>query len=124
MIASTVETMKKIFIIFILVSLFSCRSNKKTLDLLNSTDKEDKIRGAYRAGKSPQFVFVPLLLKDAYDPHVSTNIRFKGLSVYKAKMMALSEIFKQDPPVEITKNPDSVVIKFFIELAKKEYKLG
>jgi hypothetical protein len=96
----------------------SCKSDATIFELLNSKDKEDIILGSFNAGNSGSIKFVPLLLKDSYDPRRSTNLQFKGVTVYQAKMTALRKIFKQDPPIEITHKPDSLVIKFYIELAK------
>jgi hypothetical protein len=112
--------MKRIYFGLVSLLLISCQSNDKVMSLLKSADKEDIIQGSYKAGKSGEHMFIPYLLANANDPRRSTNIRFKSLSVYSAKMKALSKIFHQSPPIEITQNPDSAVIKFFIELAKKD----
>lgn len=88
--------------------------------LLNSTHTTNQVKGAYRAGESGNKIFIPLLLKNADDPSTSTNISFYGATVYQQKMLALQKIFKQAPPTPISDKPDSVVIKFYIELAKQQ----
>jgi hypothetical protein len=93
----------------------SCNSDEKIEKLLRSNDKEDMIEGAYRAGETGNKKFVPLLLRNAYDPRGTTNLKFKGISVYQSKMGALKKILKQEPPVTITRKPDSLVIKFYTE---------
>jgi hypothetical protein len=90
----------------------SRNTDEKTIVLLNSTDKEEVISGAYKACETGNGKFVPYLLKDAYDERRSTNIRFKGITVYQAKMVALKKIFKQEPPEKITYKLDSIAINF------------
>lgn len=106
-----------IFILIFFVST-SCNSDAKIIQLLNSKTKEDVILGAYKAGKSGNKKFIPLLLKNADDSRRSTNIRFIGITVYQAKMEALKDILKKDPPIEISYKTDSLVIKFYIVLSK------
>jgi hypothetical protein len=104
--------------VVLFAALFSfCSNNDKIIELLSSNAKEDKILGSYKAGKSGNKDFVPLLIKDFADPRVSTNIQFKGFSVYQEKAIALWKILKKSPPAKITADPDSIVIKFYIELA-------
>lgn len=97
----------------------SCNTDEKIIELLNSADKEEIISGAYKAGEEGDKKFVPYLLKDAYDERRSTNIRFKGITVYQAKMIALKKIFQQEPPEKITYRADSVIVKFYTALFKK-----
>jgi hypothetical protein len=87
--------------------------------MLNSDNKNDLIKGAYKAGETKDKKFVPYLLKDAYDFTTTTHAFYKGISVYQAKMEALEDIFEIKPPVTITNRPDSTVIKFYTELYKK-----
>ena len=105
-------------LIFILsLSFFSsCNNDKEIIRLLNSELKDDVILGAYKAGESGDKQFIPFLLKDANDVRTSTNVKFLGYNVYQEKMIALRKIFKQEPPVKIKDKPDSIVIKFYIEL--------
>jgi len=96
---------------------FSCENNNDTERikyLLNSKkgDPTEIINGAYLAGESGKKEFIPLLLKNANDVRMCTDIRFKGFSVYQEKMGALEKITNLIPPVEITRKPDSVVINF------------
>lgn len=111
----------KLFCILSFISVASCNSDKKILKLLNSDDKEDIILGAYKAGESGDKQFILLLLKNADDVRRSTNLQFKGISVYQSKMGALKKIFKQESPVKITHRPDSTVIKFYTELSQKPF---
>ena len=105
---------------FFILFATSCTTNKKIEDLLKSSDKDDIISGAHKAGKKRNKVFVPLLLQNANDPRRSTNLKFKGISVYQAKMIALGKIFGQKPMKEVTMDPDSSVIKFYLNLAGVE----
>lgn len=106
----------------VIITYFSCNSDSRVQKLLKSTNTNDLILGAIKAGDKGDKKFVPLLLDSAADWSTSTNLRFYGVSVYQAKMRALEKIFKVSPPTEITSDPDSVVIKFYTELYKKEKK--
>jgi hypothetical protein len=84
--------------------------------LLTSSNKDDIISGAYSAGESRSQDYVPLLLRNAADPRRSTNLRYYGITVYQAKMIALKKIFDKNPPNKIAPTPDSGVILFYIHL--------
>mgnify|MGYP003530102403 FL=1 len=100
----------------ILILAISCNEDKKIIRLLDSTEKYDIMRGAFKAGESHDRKFVPYLLKNTADPRISNSLDFKGSSVYQQKMIALRKIYNTGPPVAITYKPDSVVIKFYAAL--------
>lgn len=117
---------KPVFIaVFIIITLLFIKyffmnrdnSDKEIFRLLNSEQPKDLIIGAFQAGESKEKIFVPLLLKNANDPRVCADIKFKGFSVYQEKMIAIGKILNVDPPVEITNIPDSVIINFYIHAA-------
>lgn len=113
--------MKQINKLLIVIILFAaCKpSDNDIKTLLQSKNIDDRIEGAYKAGESRKTVFIPYLLHNANDPRVSTNLRFKGFSVYQEKMIALKKILKVEPPVKITWDTDSTVIRFYMEAAAK-----
>lgn len=111
-----------ISLIFLLT--LSCNKDQKIERLLNSEDKQDLIEGAFEAGKSGNKKFIPLLLKNANDPRITHNLHFKGMSVYQSKMNALKKILKQQPTADITSEPDSTVIKFYIKVASSDLQRG
>lgn len=98
----------------------SCENRDRIIDLLRSQEKDDVIKGAYLAGESGNKEFVPLLLNNAWDFRRSTNLRFKGYSVYEEKMIALKKLFGKAPSVKITFEPDSTVIDFYINLSREK----
>lgn len=113
--------MKGKFLLFSLLLIFiGCNSDDEIFRLLNISNKNDLILGAYKASKSKNRKFVTLLLKNADDRRMSTNIRFKGFTVYQEKMFALEQIFQKSPPAPISWSTDSVVIKFYLDLASHE----
>ena len=112
--------MKNISISLVIVLFcLGCNRKQHIRELLSSKDKEEIILGAYRAGETGDVSFGTLLIKNANDPRISTNINFKGFSVYQSKMIALKKIFSKDPPVPITYRPDSLVIKFYNGLIRR-----
>jgi len=106
--------------VIILLLIVACRQNDGEIKtLLQSKDFQDRIEGAYKAGEAGKVEFTPYLLKNADDPATSSDWRFLGVSVYQEKMIALKKILKTEPPVKITRNPDSAVIRFYTVAASK-----
>ena len=114
------NTHLKMFLIILSFLYMNCNNRTEVEKLLKSNNKEDIILGSYKAGEMRAKNFVPLLLENAYDERMSTNIRFKGITVYQAKMIALKKILQKEPPVKITYIPDSAVISFYKNLSEKE----
>ena len=115
---------KKNLIIFCLF-LFACENKYDTNAikmLINSkNDNPNEILyGAFLAGESGKKEFIPLLLTNANDIRMGSDIRFKGFTVYQEKMIALEKILKIKPPVKITIEPDSTIIKFYLGLTKNK----
>lgn len=103
-----------------IILLAGCKpSDNDIKTLLQSKNVEDRIEAAYDAGETGKAKFIPDLLKDADDPGRSMLLQFKGYSVYQEKMIALRKILKVEPPVKITRDPDSIVIRFYINAAFK-----
>jgi hypothetical protein len=108
----------KLFILIILIA--ACKQSDNDIKaLLQSKNVEDRIEGAYKAGESGKGVFIPYLLTDIGDPGRSTSLKFKGFSVYQEKVIALGKILKMTPPVKITRDPDSTIIRFYTKAASK-----
>ena len=97
----------------------ACNNDSKITRLLKSEKAYEVILGAFEAGESGNKKFVPLLLDNCADERSTTNIQFKGFTVYEEKMAALRKIYKKEPPVKISWKPDSTIIKFYIEYAKE-----
>jgi hypothetical protein len=100
---------------------FSCKgrlSDKEIFKLLKSEDPGSLVEGAYFAGETGDKKFTELLLVNANDPRVCTNLKFKGFSVYQEKMIALRKIYQAPPPRPITRQPDSIIIMFYLKITK------
>lgn len=97
-----------------------CNNDQEIIKLLKSKNPNDVILGAYKAGESGDKKFVNLLLNDCFDKRSSTNIHFKGFTVYEEKMIALIKIYKIKPPQNITDDPDSTIIKFYLKYSKED----
>lgn len=108
-------------ILFFMLLDISCSHDREIIRLLESNNSNNVILGAFKAGETGDEKFVPLLLNNCSDIRGSTNIHFKGFTVYQEKMIALRKIYKKDPPNKITYRPDSAIIKYYLELSKKKY---
>jgi hypothetical protein len=117
--------MNRRFELILFLSLFiivSCNRDKEISRLLKSSNPNERIEGAYEAGKSGNMKYVPLLLNDANDPSASTLLHFKGFTVYTETMFALERILHVKPPhpyKDILLLPDSVNVKFYTLLWQK-----
>src|SRR4051812_35379615 len=105
-------------IFLILLILISCNQDERIINLLKSNDTTDVIIGANEAGRTGNVKYVYLLLNDPYNAQTSTNVRYKGISIYQAKMWALQSILKANPPENITNEPNPTIIKFYTIIAK------
>ncbi|MGZ3944550.1 MAG: hypothetical protein ACXVJB_06380 [Mucilaginibacter sp.] len=116
--------MKKIISLLIVIIFFaSCKpSDTEIMALLKSKDIDDRVKGAYMAGETGESKFIPYLINNADDPAISLEFGYYGYSVYQEKMIALKKILKKDPPVEITRQPDTTVIRFYIRIIKENGK--
>jgi len=110
-----------VFLVALMMMLnFSCNhqhSDYQIMQMLKSNDTEKLILGAFEAGESGKTKFVPLLLLNANNRGGCTNIRFKGFSVYQEKMIALRKLLRIEPPIPITRYPDSLIIRFYSHYA-------
>ncbi len=110
----------------LLISLFliSCNQNyqmtrERIEALISSTDKGKVIEGFYLIGETKDTSFVMAIFNNPGDPRVTNLRKFKGISVYQAKMTAMKKITGIEPPMEITYRPDTTIINFYFRLAKQ-----
>ena len=109
-------------LIITLIILCNCshkNDRAKIVALLNSTYIGDNIEAYYLIGENRDTSFLNELLKDPYNPRVTNILRFKGISIYQAKMGALEKITGVSPPKRITYEPDSSVVKFYMNVLRE-----
>ena len=95
-------------------------ANKEYIDnLIASDNTNDRVHGIYLIGESKDSSYLKYLLEDLDDIRTSTLSRFKGISIYQAKIIALKKLSNKNPPNSISYKPDSVNINFYINLFKK-----
>lgn len=87
----------------------------QTLSLLKSENKDSLIIGAYYAGESKDKSYINALLNIAFDPRISHNKDFYGISVSQSALIALEKITGVAPPNKNAYKVDSVNIDFFIK---------
>ncbi|WP_282160412.1 hypothetical protein [Ulvibacterium marinum] len=111
----------KIFSVLLVSILLSCgyknRDTEQIKELLLSESIDDVFEGNFLAGKQKEEGLVYLILKDADDPKIIHNIKYKGMSIYQSKMMALKNISGLEPTSQITHKPDSSIVAFYTEWA-------
>lgn len=112
---------KTFFILLVSIILVQCisenRDTEQIKELLLSESMDDVFEGNFLAGKYKEEELVYLILKDADNPKIIHNIKFKGMSVYQSKMIALKKISDLEPTSQITHKPDSSIIAFYTKWA-------
>ncbi len=103
--------------------IISCNSNRVSRDemrqMINSPDATTVIKGFWLIGEARDSSFVNDIFSDVNDSRISHHMRFYGMSVYQEKMAAIKKITKIYPPRQITSDPDSAIVSFYNEIAKK-----
>ena len=104
-----------------IIFLASCKYNSETEinNLIKSNNPDELVQGFFLIGEQKRKEYVHLILSNVNDPRISHTLRFKGVSVYQSKIIAMKKISGELPPGKITYKPDSVVIKFYKEWALK-----
>ena len=74
---------------------------------------------SYFIGELRDTISVPLLLSDIDDPRISHHIKYKGMSVYYCKAVALKKISGLDIQIKQHSMSDSNLIKQFYDWAIK-----
>ncbi|MBD2770491.1 hypothetical protein IC235_21615 [Hymenobacter sp. BT664] len=110
----------------LLMLMCSCVSKEPGIDsLLKSKKATDVISAFYTIGNLKDTSYVRNIFIDPYDPRVSHDYRFLGISVYQSKMIAIKKISGCDPPAPITYRPDSSIVKFYQKWAiSKGFKIS
>ena len=86
-------------------------------ELLLSPRATNVMRGAYTAGQARDTSQLRALFAGAYDPRISHDAHFLGMSVYQCRMGALRKISGSEPPKPITCRPDSAVVVLYYHWA-------
>jgi len=112
-----------LMLMLMLISFFnsSCSFNKNKEDvtmLLKCNNLSDKMNAYYIIGENRDTNYIDSLLTNLDDPRISNNLRFKGMSIYQCKIVALKKISKKNPPNEINNRPDSANIKYYLSWAR------
>lgn len=111
-----------IVVVLTIITGFHCstgnRCDSVRVDsLLSSDDPGHLIEAFYLIGECRDTSRLAIVFQDATDPRVTHRLHFKGISVYQSKMAALRKISGLAPPVKVTDDPDSSVIKFYYKWA-------
>jgi hypothetical protein len=114
--------MKYSTLVLILV-IIACndKPNYNKINSLILSNEESKLIEACNDLKTIEdTVFVSALLQNPYDTRISHDIRYKGTSVYEAKMRALRRISGLTPPNIINYKLDSSNVDFYVKWAKEK----
>lgn len=118
------------FIIIILILIYSCNQNQaddqEIKRLITSNNPDEIIKGFDLIGfKNEDSIYLPYIFDNIYNPHVTTIIQRKGVSVYEIKIISLGRYFKVNPPKKLLPIPDTSIVHFYFKLAlDKGYKFS
>lgn len=117
--------MIRILVLFFIMLTASCQQDvKQEIDRLLKSDKpENLVKAFYLIGENRDTTFVKEIIKNPYDQRIAHSLRFKGISVYQSKMIALKKISNENPPRQITYRPDSTIVDFYCRWINKNTKV-
>lgn len=113
---------KNVIWLFVVLIFLSCNKGRDSNDLremLNSNNVEKIIEASNYINKNKDTSLVADLLMNSFDPRISHDIRYYGMSVFKVKMSVMKALTAFSPPKKMTYKPDSVIIKFYYDISKK-----
>ena len=114
------SSINRIFIFLLVFVLFGSCREQRIHKLLQSGDQTDIIKGCNLISSPEDSLFIDDLLAQPYDGRISHDLRYKGISVYKAKMLALERVSNIKPPNKMDYHFDSTNIQFYIRWAKEK----
>lgn len=86
---------------------------------LLQNDKDTLIEACYFLGENYDDKSIPLLFENIYDPRITNDVRYNGLSVYQARMIAINRILGLNYAKNINYKPDSALVDEFYRIATK-----
>lgn len=92
-----------------------CNTQNEIHQLIKGNSADNFILASYKIRESRDTLFLAFLLNDLNDGRITNDVRFKGMSVYQSKVIALKKISGLSPPAPLTYRPDSINIKFYLE---------
>lgn len=116
--------MRTIFFSIFLLLFLSCQNTKRSeiINGLNSDKPAEIINACRLIGKDSDSSIVFMLLEHPFDARVSNDLRFKGISVYQAKMHAFERVSGLQPPNDVTYQLDSANVHFYVDWVREHYK--
>lgn len=102
----------------ILILCISCNNGEKVdienvKKLIASKNVNEIVEGYFIIGETNQTIFINDMFININDARISHHYRFKGISVYQSKMIALRKISGLKSPYKITSKPDKRIICFY-----------
>jgi hypothetical protein len=113
----------KIYMLSVIATilLISCTSPEKYKKDLLSDDKNKIDNACYELGELRDTSAIKPLLAKALDPRISTNLKFKGMSVNYCRLGALKKISGVDIGRKIDQfGPDTAATNFYLDWAVKQ----
>jgi hypothetical protein len=105
----------------ILYFLYRPTNAKLRDDLSAKNHPTTIIKAAFKLGDRKDKLAIKRLLTNILDPRMTTNLRFKGISVCYSKLKALEKISRLSPTIELDQfSVDTMAAKFYLNWAIRE----
>ncbi|MBP6025617.1 hypothetical protein [Ferruginibacter sp.] len=113
---------KFVYIILFFNLLVSCnRSDQYKSDLNKNNHPTVICKAAYKLGEAKDISAIKPLLNNILDVRMSTNIRFKGMTVCYCKLGALEKITGIKPPFKADQfEIDTFIVNYYVDTLIKK----
>lgn len=123
------KLLKILFAFVLLVLVIGCvqttkvisdMPDKKIEEMIRNNIPDDMVKGFYLIGEKKLLKYIPEIFKEIDDPRISHHLKFKGISIYQSKIIALYKMSGLEPPRKITYRPDTLIINFYSKWAREK----
>jgi len=110
---------KLLFLLWLCTFLSSCKDNEHYKKELGSRNHAtDILEAAYELGEQKDTSAIIPLLTNILDPRMSTNLKFKGMTVCYGRLGALQKITGASPSWKIDQySQDTAAVNFYLTWA-------
>ncbi|HUC79781.1 MAG TPA: hypothetical protein VMR70_02660 [Flavisolibacter sp.] len=110
---------KPLFLLCLYILLSSCKDNEHYKKELSSQNHATAIlEAAYKLGEQKDTSAIKPLLTNILDPRMSTNLKYKGMTVCYGRLVALRKITGASPSWKIAQfDQDTAAVNFYLTWA-------
>ncbi len=119
--------MDKLILIFVIFCFSYPKKSQKELNkkrkiidsLLKTGEPCNIIRANFVISKTRDSLYIDTLFNDITNPQICHQLKFKGITVYQSKVIALKKIANIDSQININYETDTLIINYLKKVFKK-----